>query len=587
MSLRFGSWLALALCIGLLAVSAALAWPDDPPPPPPEEAQTQPGVEVQARGPVHEAYAAPSDQRPLPSPLVSEEPPAPANEVAPDQKPADEDVEWIPGYWSFDEDSKRFVWVSGLWRVPPPGRQWVPGSWQEVEGGWYWVAGYWADGGQTQLEYLSTPPPSLDNGPEGSPPDATSDFVPGCWVYRDARYRWRPGFWLPHREGWQWEPPHYIWTTVGYVFVEGYWDRPLLDRGLLFAPVSFDQQVAAAADFSYDPRFVVWPDSLLGALFVRTANCHYYFGDYFDEGYTRRGFVPWIDYRINRVAYDPSFGYYRREFGREAHWEQGLRALYEGRFNGSVPRPPHTLVQQAKAINTLTTNKTWDRTVNKTVNVTNVQNLRVVAPLKRINDARVTGLVSLAFAPGAARPEARREAEAVMHLARVTGEEHARYQKTAATVRELTRQRAAGEAQLLRDLTGGQHALDAPRIVKVDRTRERPPANAPPAPRSPERAPERAAPPPSRPVEKAPPPPPEKSAPRPVERPAAPAPQPAPRMPPPPPRTPRTPPAPPVLPKHEDRPIPHHEPPKQPKPPPPRPAPKPEPPKPEPKKGKG
>src|SRR6266852_4478422 len=166
-----------------------------------------------------------------------EPPPRPPEDAA---APQGVDVVWIPGYWVFDDDAADFTWVSGFWRVPPPNRQWVPGSWEEVQGGWHWVAGYWAQAGQEEAEYLPAPPPTLDRGPDTPAPDEASDYVPGCWVYREARYRWRPGFWLRHRPDWTWVPSRFVWATVGYVFVDGYWDRPLLDRGLLFAPVRFE-----------------------------------------------------------------------------------------------------------------------------------------------------------------------------------------------------------------------------------------------------------------------------------------------------------------------------------------------------------
>jgi hypothetical protein len=29
---------------------------------------------------------------------------------------------------AWDDDSEEYIWVSGIWRVPPPNRQWVPGT---------------------------------------------------------------------------------------------------------------------------------------------------------------------------------------------------------------------------------------------------------------------------------------------------------------------------------------------------------------------------------------------------------------------------------------------------------------------------
>ena len=107
-----------------------------------DRAAQPPGVEVEARGPIHEAFAAPADIQPTQGPLVAKPPPDPIDEVPPDQKPDGDNVQWIPGYWSFDVDQKDYVWVSGFWRDVPPGRRWVPGHWQEVDSGWVWVSGY-------------------------------------------------------------------------------------------------------------------------------------------------------------------------------------------------------------------------------------------------------------------------------------------------------------------------------------------------------------------------------------------------------------------------------------------------------------
>src|SRR5262249_42894774 len=115
------------------------------------------GVEVLARGPVHEAYAEPVEERPHSSLIVPKQPPEAIGEIPPDQKPEGEDVVWIPGYWGWDEGQQDFVWVSGFWRDPPPDRQWVAGYWQEVEDGWQWVSGFWAPAEQDQLTYV--PPP--------------------------------------------------------------------------------------------------------------------------------------------------------------------------------------------------------------------------------------------------------------------------------------------------------------------------------------------------------------------------------------------------------------------------------------------
>src|ERR1700682_2131149 len=55
------------------------------------------GVEVQARGPVHEAFATPTGE-PKPTGAVNKKPPAAIDEMAPEEKP-EGDMIWIAGYW--------------------------------------------------------------------------------------------------------------------------------------------------------------------------------------------------------------------------------------------------------------------------------------------------------------------------------------------------------------------------------------------------------------------------------------------------------------------------------------------------------
>ena len=109
-------------------------------------------IDVQTRGPVHEAFAQPTDAPAQPDLIVPKKPPDPIPEEPPDQKPEGE-VQWIPGYWAWDADKNNFLWVSGFWRTPPPDRKWVPGYWTQVEGGWQWVPGFWAPSNQSDIPY--------------------------------------------------------------------------------------------------------------------------------------------------------------------------------------------------------------------------------------------------------------------------------------------------------------------------------------------------------------------------------------------------------------------------------------------------
>jgi hypothetical protein len=174
-----------------------------------------------------------------------------------------------------------------------------------------------------------------------------------------------------------WMPAHYVWTPVGYVFVDGYWDYPLADRGLLFSPIYFDRRDWRDR-FVYRPRYVVNTDFLFGSLFVRSGFGSYFFGDYFEPAYLRGGFVPWIDLRVNRYSYDPLYAYYRFANARDRNWDRDLHTLFRGRIDGNIARPPQTLVQQTKIINNITNN------TNNTTNITNIKNVTALSTLNQV-----------------------------------------------------------------------------------------------------------------------------------------------------------------------------------------------------------
>src|SRR4051794_5307757 len=124
MKSRRPSLMTVVFGLVILAYAVHPGWSQ---PPAPE------GVEVLARGPVHEAYAEPVNTQPQPGVVVNKLPPAPIDEVPPDQKPEGDNVQWIPGYWGWDGEQKDYLWVSGFWRAPPPGRRWLPGHWQQTD----------------------------------------------------------------------------------------------------------------------------------------------------------------------------------------------------------------------------------------------------------------------------------------------------------------------------------------------------------------------------------------------------------------------------------------------------------------------
>ncbi|MBM4018935.1 MAG: hypothetical protein FJ288_11505, partial [Planctomycetes bacterium] len=305
-----------------------------------------PAVEVLARGPMHEAFAEPVVANPSPGIIVYRAPPGLVQEVPPAERPLG--AIWIPGYWAWDDDRGDFLWVSGIWRISPPGCRWVPGYWAPVPGAWQWVPGFWLPQAAGQVEYLPTPPQSLEAGPVGLALSLDDMWVPGCWYRQGYQYAWRAGFWAPARPDWVWVPAHYIWTPRGCIFVAGYWDYVVGARGILFAPVRFVQPLYAQPAYVFLPTVVIETRFLTIALFSRPRYSHYYFGDYFEADYARRGIMPWYECRTRHDWYDPIFFHAAWQNRQDRRWEERQREHYEHLRLDRAARPPQTFAAQVQ-----------------------------------------------------------------------------------------------------------------------------------------------------------------------------------------------------------------------------------------------
>ena len=254
-------------------------------------------AETMLRGPVHEAFAEQVNPDPLPGLIITSQPPEPVEEVPPEVRPEGRTVEWISGYWAWDDDREDFMWVSGIWREVPQGFRWLPGYWTEVETGYQWVAGTWVSTATAEIEYVEeAPPQSLEQGPVGIAPTVEHIWIPGCWNWTQNRYVWRPGYWSGGYSEWVWIPARYHWTPRGFYYCNGYWDYPLERRGVLFAPCYFRRQVYANRQLRFTPQIVVASNLLSFHFWVRPRHQHYYFGDYYSTPYASRGIMPWHHY---------------------------------------------------------------------------------------------------------------------------------------------------------------------------------------------------------------------------------------------------------------------------------------------------
>ncbi|HQR06537.1 MAG TPA: YXWGXW repeat-containing protein [Gemmatales bacterium] len=367
------------------------------------------GTTVLTRGPIHEAFGQPTIFNPKPGLQIPKKPPAPVEELPPDEKPEGDNVSWIGGYWSWDEEKSDFMWISGFWRVLPPSRQWMPGYWNETGGQFQWVSGYWASAQQKQQEFIQeAPKDSLEQGapPITTAPSPDSIWAPGTWVYRDSRYLWRPGYWVVNQPGWAWVPATYIWTPSGYIFVEGYWDWSIRRRGIIFAPCYFDYAVCYRPGFYYRPAVCLDIELITPHFFCRPAYGHYYFGDYYATSYLSIGITPWFNFTYARGSrfYSCDFAYYECHYRRtNPNWSVEIRLGYDRCRDNVAYRPARTYVAQQTIINntTIVNNKTVinnNTTINnnavamakpmKTYTATMAKSADAPMKFEKINDAK-------------------------------------------------------------------------------------------------------------------------------------------------------------------------------------------------------
>jgi hypothetical protein len=350
------------------------------------------GPQVLTRGPIHEAFAAPVVHDPASGPVIAKDPPSPIQEMPPDQKPAGQNVQWIPGYWGWDVSRNDFLWVSGIWRDPPPNSQWVPGYWHQVEGGNQWVAGTWIPvstgqaQGQGQPSYLPPPPQSLETGPTTPQPNPNVAWTPGYWSWQGTNYAWRPGFWAAVQPNWIWIPAHYVWTPSGYLFVAGYWDLPVANRGLMFAPVYYPQPVYAQPGFVFTPSIGIVGSAVTANLFVSAGTNQYLFGDFYAQSFVGIGITPWFSFTFATgppLYYDPLFSYYAVINVRQnPGWVTEVRRQYIERRENVALRPPHTYIEQTRLI---------ERNVTINRNITVVDHRNLAMPLHKMAADPVAG----------------------------------------------------------------------------------------------------------------------------------------------------------------------------------------------------
>jgi hypothetical protein len=350
--MRLQRWLiAISLTFGSTLLVATIA--QDPPkanPPVDTKPDKLPdGVQIENRGPVHEAFANPGAQTRggLESSAAPKAPPPPVPEIPPDEKPTGANVTWIPGYWQFDTEKKDFIWVSGFYRNAPPGRTWSAGEWKVENGQHRYIPGYWKLSNESSWRIdLPEPPQSVEAGPNVPAPHNDAQWIPGHWVYRNDNYVWQPGYWGEVEDNMVWTPGQYNYTGSGYRYVTGYWDYCLEDRGLLFAPVFFTRPLWLTPGWAYQPCFGInigfgggwgwgW-GGFYDNLFIGPGCGSFWFGNCGGWRGWGAGFRPWC-WNGGRGFANPVFNHYCWLNRQNPGWRNNLQQGYALRRMGVVP----------------------------------------------------------------------------------------------------------------------------------------------------------------------------------------------------------------------------------------------------------
>lgn len=227
-------------------------------------------------GPIHEAFAQPVERSEFPSVNVRKRPDGPLHDAPAAIKPSTPAAIWIPGYWGWDNRGGDFIWVTGVWRIPPPGMRWVPGYWNQTGDDWQWVRGFWFPHDQPRLRYLPPPPPPKEE-PDLDELDDDQFAVRGYWTHAGGQYVWNRGFKARRKQGWQWIPTRYTWTPAGSIYLPGFWDYELKRRGLLFGPLPATPEgpVSGAGPVLRAPKLAIDLARLSEVLMARPDYGHY------------------------------------------------------------------------------------------------------------------------------------------------------------------------------------------------------------------------------------------------------------------------------------------------------------------------
>ena len=380
------------------------------------------------------------------APSFAKEPPQPIQEMPPDQKPAGQNIQWIPGYWA---GTSRATTSSGSAASGASRRPIVsgfPATGTKSTGA---TSGSREPGFRSVRETRAKPAVVL--APAPAEPRSRSQHAPAlsqreldsrllvlasvgirlaarilggrpAQLDLDARALCLDPEWLSLRAG--------------------YWDLPVANRGLMFAPVYYPQPVYAQPNFVFTPSIGIVGSAVTANLFVQASTNQYMFGNFYAQNFVSVGITPWFSFSFATgppLFYDPLFSYYAVINVRQnPGWVAAVREQYVLRRDRVELRPPNTYIEQTRII---------ERNVNITRNVTVVDHRELAMPLSRL----------------AADPVAGRG----MRMVKVEEAERQQFRQQVAQLHQFREQRVQQEREGARARAAGGAAAQRPRPMNL------------------------------------------------------------------------------------------------------------------------
>ncbi len=140
----------------------------------------------------------------------------------------------------------------------------------------------------------------------------------------------------------------------GYLFVGGYWDMPVANRGLMFAPVYYPQPIYAQPNFMFTPSITIAGPAVTANLFVSAGTNQYLFGNFYAQNFLSVGITPWFSFSIGGgqpAFFDPLFSYYAVvNIRQNPGWIAQVRRDYILRRDNVAMRPAATYLEEMRRI---------------------------------------------------------------------------------------------------------------------------------------------------------------------------------------------------------------------------------------------